>query len=98
MARTLRPHVHPFGGELEDSRLQHAQVLVTVYGADWCSHTQDTLAHLDETGIKYSYVDVEQDPDASRWVRDHNNGMEIKPTLDIGGVVVTNPDADQLDA
>ena len=68
-----------------------------VYGADWCHVTQEKLAHLDEVGAPYHYVDVEADPDAAAWVRDQNNGMEIKPTIRIGEVVLTAPADGELD-
>ena len=68
-----------------------------VYGADWCGVTRNTLAHLDEVGAPYRYVDVEADPDAAAWVRDQNDGMEIKPTIRIGELVLTAPADDELD-
>lgn len=64
---------------------------IKVYGADWCSHTQETISYLDELGVKYQYIDVEQDKKASDWVKEQNDGMEIKPTLDIKGRIVTAP-------
>ena len=69
-----------------------------VYGADWCGVTQQTLQLLDELGVEYEYVDVEQDPDASAWVKEQNGGMEIKPTLKLGDDVLTAPPADVLTA
>ncbi len=64
---------------------------LTVYGADWCHVTQDTLQFLDDQGVEYQYVNIEQDPDAAAWVRDQNNGDEIKPTLKLGEDVLTAP-------
>ncbi len=64
---------------------------LTVYGADWCHVTQDTLQFLDDQGVEYQYVNIEQDPDAAAWVRDQNNGDEVKPTLKLGEDVLTAP-------
>ena len=70
---------------------------IKVYGADWCGTTTRTLSHLDELGVEYEYIDVEQDAAASEWVKNQNGGKEKKPTLDIAGQVVTEPSNRQLD-
>ena len=49
---------------------------IKVYGADWCAHTQETISYLDDQGVKYQYIDVEQDKKASDWVKKQNDGME----------------------
>ena len=71
---------------------------LVVYGADWCHVTQETLAFLDDLGVVYEYVNVEQDPAASTWVKEQNDGMEIKPTLKLGTDVLSAPSADVLEA
>lgn len=70
---------------------------LTVYGADWCHVTQDTLQFLDDQGVEYRYVNIEQDPVAAAWVRDQNNGNEVKPTLKLGQDVLTAPPTDVLE-
>lgn len=71
---------------------------VKVYGADWCHDTQDTLRHLDRLGVEYSYIDVDEDPQASEWVKRQNGGSESKPTLQIGDEVLSVPSTRELDA
>lgn len=71
---------------------------VKVYGADWCKDTKRTLRHLDESGVDYDYIDIEQDEEAARWVREQNEGKERKPTLDIDGRVLSVPSNEELDA
>jgi glutaredoxin len=70
---------------------------IKVYGADWCGMTRSTLRHLDDLGVPYEYIDVDQDPEASEWVKRHNNGKEKKPTLDIDGKVLTTPSNREID-
>ena len=70
---------------------------IKVYGATWCHDTQDTVKHLDSLGIKYEYLDVDQDPHAQAWVKDHNNGKQKLPTLDVGGQILSVPDTPELD-
>ncbi len=69
---------------------------VKVYGADWCHMTNDTLSCLKRLGVEYSYINIERDPEAAAWVRAQNDGKEKKPTLDIDGTVLTEPDDEEL--
>jgi mycoredoxin len=77
---------------------QGAMDKVTVYGADWCGDTQRTLRHLDELGVVYDYIDVEQDEQASRWVKQHNDGKERKPMVRIGEHVLSTPGDQELES
>jgi len=70
---------------------------VKVYGADWCPMTSRTLDHLDELGVAYEYIDVEKDPQASKWVKAQNGGKEKKPTVLIDGEVLRTPSDEELD-
>ena len=69
---------------------------VKVYGADWCEDTRHAREYLDGLGVPYEYVDVEQDEAAARWVREHNDGKERKPTIDVGGQVLSVPSEHEL--
>ena len=71
---------------------------VKVYGADWCGDTQRTLKHLSDLGVAHRYVNIEQDEEARAWVREHNDGKERKPTLDVAGQVLSVPTTRELDS
>ncbi len=71
---------------------------VKVYGADWCGDTQRTLKRLRELGVAFRYVDIEQDETARAWVREHNDGKERKPTLDLAGQVLSTPTDRELES
>ncbi|HYP07557.1 MAG TPA: glutaredoxin family protein [Bryobacteraceae bacterium] len=70
---------------------------VKVYGADWCGPTRRLMMHLDDLGVAYDYIDVEHDEAASQWVKDQNGGKEKKPTVDIGGKILTSPSMQKLE-
>ena len=70
---------------------------VVVFGADWCSHTQHVIEHLDELLVPYDYIDVEEDPEASAWVKQVNGGPERKPTIVINDEIVAEPSDAVLD-
>jgi glutaredoxin len=69
---------------------------VKVYGADWCEDTQHAREFLDRLGVQYQYVNIEQDESAAAWVREHNDGRERKPTVDIAGQVLSVPSDHEL--
>jgi mycoredoxin len=71
--------------------------MVEVYGADWCGDTQRTRRHLDRLGVAYRYINVEQDPQASLWVKQQNDGKERKPTVKIGALVLAEPSDEALE-
>ncbi len=71
--------------------------LVTVYGADWCPLTKAALLHLDDLGVEYKYIDIEEDAASAKWVADHNDGAEKKPTIDVDGQVLSEPSNSELD-
>jgi mycoredoxin len=70
---------------------------VKVYGAGWCGDTQRSLRQLDALGVAYDYVDVEQDAQASSWVKEQNEGKERKPTIKIGEQVLSVPSEQELE-
>jgi glutaredoxin len=69
---------------------------VKVYGADWCEDTRRTREFLDKLGVAYTYVNVEQDAEASAWVKEHNEGKERKPTVELKGQVLSVPSDREL--
>ena len=69
---------------------------VKVYGTDWCEDTQHTRAFLERLGVSYKYVNVETDETASAWVREHNDGKERKPTVDVAGQILSVPTDHEL--
>ncbi len=71
--------------------------MVEVYGADWCGDTRRTRRHLEHLGVTYQYINVEENPQASEWVKQQNNGKERKPTVKIGEQVLAEPSNGELE-
>ena len=69
---------------------------ITVYGAIWCRDTIRTRTFLNQHGIPYDIVDVDEDDEAARQVMEWNNGELPTPTLDIGGRIVVSPSDEAL--
>src|SRR4051794_37874815 len=70
---------------------------IQVFGASWCAMTNRTIQHLQNRGIDYEYIDVEENPRASEWVRQQNDGKERKPTINIDGTILAEPSNEELD-
>jgi mycoredoxin len=57
---------------------------VVVYGADWCGDTVRTLRHLDRAGIRYDYVDIDNDKEGEDKVITFSKGRRRIPLVEIG--------------
>ncbi len=60
-------------------------------------------AHLDDRGIPFSYLMVDEDPLADAWIRRLNRGEWLTPTILIGDPaapdqILREPSNDMLDA
>ncbi|MHC1742168.1 MAG: FAD-dependent oxidoreductase [Syntrophobacteraceae bacterium] len=72
---------------------------ITVYGAHWCPDCRQSKMFLGEHQIPYDWVDIEEDPEAERFVMDKNDGKRIIPTIVFGdGSFLTEPTNAQLAA
>lgn len=72
---------------------------LTVYGTSWCPDVRRSRALLDDAGVGYRYVDLEQDAAATRMVRSLQNGHRRIPTVVWDdGTVLVEPDDDELRA
>jgi len=65
---------------------------VVIYGSDWCPFTVRALQLLEAWKVDYQWIDVDAEPAAEKQIADCNNGRAIRPTFDIGGVILVNPD------
>lgn len=71
--------------------------MLTMYTTPWCGYCVRLKRQLDEAGIEYVTVDIEQDPTAEQLVRDANNGNATVPTVVFpDGTVMTNPSLRQV--
>lgn len=69
---------------------------VTVYSTSWCGFCRLAKRFLDEQGIEYTEIDVDEDEAAARRVEQWNNGNRVVPTIDFGGTILTNPSPAQM--
>ena len=60
---------------------------VKVYTTGWSTDCQQAKQFLDDEGIFYDEIDIEESVEGARFVEHANNGKRIVPTFDIGGIV-----------
>jgi glutaredoxin len=60
---------------------------ITFYGSPTCKDSKRTQEHLDELGVDYRYVNVDEDQAASRRVEGANDGKRQTPTIVLGGTL-----------
>jgi thioredoxin reductase (NADPH) len=64
---------------------------IKVYGADWCPDCINAKNFLNSKEVKFEYIDITDNEEAIALVEQINNGRRIIPTLDVDGVIHTNP-------
>jgi glutaredoxin len=70
---------------------------VCVYGKQGCEDTRQARAHLDLLGVPYRYVDLGRDSQAEAWVRAHNGGRLLTPTVEVGQRILAAPGDAELE-
>lgn len=63
------------------SETENNAAQIIMYTTSWCSDCHRAKYLLDEYGIAYTAVDVEQDPVALEFVKRVNNGRRVVPTI-----------------
>jgi glutaredoxin len=56
---------------------------VVVYGTDWCGDTVRALRHLDQKGVGYEYINIDEDEAGERKVIEFNKGKRRVPLVEI---------------
>lgn len=72
---------------------------VLVYMTSWCGSCRSTLRFLEEHGIDYRTVDIDEDDAAAEAVMALNRGNRSVPTILVDGEhVLTEPSYSELSA
>ncbi|MCU1641548.1 MAG: Mycoredoxin [Nocardia sp.] len=68
-----------------------------MYSTTWCGYCRRLRTQLDESGITYTVIDIEENPDAAEFVGSVNNGNHVVPTIKYSdGSTATNPTLKQV--
>jgi mycoredoxin len=66
---------------LRNKMTDAAQTMIILYGTNWCPDSRRARSVLDEKGISYKFVDIDQDMDGRRFVEKTNKGNRSVPTI-----------------
>ncbi len=70
---------------------------VKVYGAPWCPDCKRTKKFLGEQRVRYDWLDIDEDPEALRFVEKLQNGGRTIPTVIFGdGSHLLEPSNDEV--
>lgn len=69
---------------------------VQLYGADWCPDCRRAKRYLQDNGVNYQFIDVDEHDWATKKVEEINKGKRIIPTVLIDNESYTNPDNAKL--
>lgn len=63
-----------------------------MYSTTWCGYCRRLKTQLQEAGISYAEIDIEQDPASAEFVGSVNGGNHVVPTVKFrDGSTATNP-------
>ena len=54
---------------------------IVVYGASWCPDARRARRFFDEQGVEYTWIDIDEDSEASDFVRKTNGGQIVIPVI-----------------
>lgn len=69
---------------------------VIIYSTSWCAFCKAAKEYLDKLGVKYSEIDVENNPQAGKEAIE-KSGQTGVPVLDIDGTIVLGFDRPKID-
>lgn len=70
---------------------------IIFYGATWCPDCRRSKQFLDDKGIAYEYINIEEVPGAAAEVEKINNGFQSIPTIVLpNGKVLVEPSNNEL--
>ncbi|MGC2422303.1 MAG: glutaredoxin family protein [Candidatus Acidiferrales bacterium] len=62
---------------------------ITVYGSTWCCDCRRVKRFLQERGVAFREVNIDEMPDAEELVLRVNNGRRKVPTIEVEGRYIT---------
>lgn len=54
---------------------------IQVYGTHWCWGAKRALKILNDRKVKFDWIDIDQNPDAEKLVKEINHGFRSVPTI-----------------
>ena len=72
---------------------------IKFYGTTWCGDCRRAKAVFAEMQVPYMWIDIDQNPQAAKFVKQVNRGLQHVPTLIFpDGSILVEPDRESLRA
>ena len=72
--------------------------MVTIYSTTWCGHCRRLKRQLDEAGIAYEEIDIDEHQQYTERIVAATGGYRTVPTLQIGDRLLVNPTVPEVRA
>ena len=72
--------------------------VITMYSTTWCGYCRRLARQMDEAGISYRVVDLDDDPSHDARIIAKTGGYRTVPTLEVQGELLVNPSIRQVQA
>lgn len=70
---------------------------IVIYGTSWCPDCRRAQRVLDQHGVGYTYINIEEDSAAAAYVQEVNRGYQSVPTIVFpDGSILVEPSNSQL--
>jgi mycoredoxin len=70
---------------------------LTIYGTSWCGGSRRARALLDKNNIAYTWIDIEADEEAAKYLEKVNHGFRSVPTIEWpDGSILVEPSINEL--
>ncbi|MCX6022623.1 MAG: NrdH-redoxin [Chloroflexi bacterium] len=54
---------------------------IVMYGTTWCGDCRRSKRYFEANNVAFTWIDIEQDPNAAAIVRQANDGKQVVPTI-----------------
>jgi mycoredoxin len=69
---------------------------VTMYSTVWCGHCRRLKRQLDDSGIRYTEIDIDDRTELGARIEAVTGGYRTVPTIEVGGRLLVNPSVQQV--
>ena len=71
---------------------------ITIYGTSWCGGSRRARLLFDQNNIPYTWIDIDLDDQAAKYVESVNRGFRSVPTIVWpDGSILVEPSEDQIE-
>lgn len=75
-----------------------SEATVTMYSTTWCGYCRRLKRQMEEAGIPFREVDLDEDPSHDDRIIARTGGYRTVPTLEVAGELLVNPSIREVEA